>query len=344
MKSVKSVLAVVSVVGVLACVTSAASAAFVTPQDTPAGALPFNNWIREATDSTYQQWRGVVNGGTPALLGGDENFTTKYGLNQPDNDYFNPNGIATAQYLDETRNSSGLRFGFLTTGQHNIYSYFASADWEMLTPDYGYGLLTPTTVILQLEISGNEILVGSSTPDIPLAPNTVKIDGFDWVDHVELARTPSVGFGFPTFDVTHWFRFELPVNAAGHVVEFDSYDPSLGAYEDDGPDYLTYGHTSVIAIAIDTIVGSPPPLQGDLDGDGFVGITDLNLVLSNWNLTIPPGDPAADPSGDDFVGIEDLNEVLGNWNAGTPPTAAVPEPGVLAVMGLGGLVLLRRRL
>ena len=86
-------------------------------------------------------------------------------------------------------------------------------------------------------------------------------------------------------------------------------------------------------------------LPGDLDGDGFVGIDDLNLVLANWNQNVPPANPLADPSGDGFVGIDDLNEVLGNWNAGTPPTAgaAVPEPSTLALIGLAGLASLRRR-
>lgn len=74
------------------------------------------------------------------------------------------------------------------------------------------------------------------------------------------------------------------------------------------------------------------PLEGDLDGDGFVGISDLNLVLGNWNQTIPPGDLLADPSGDNFVGIEDLNTVLGHWNAGTPPTQTVPEPSALMLV------------
>jgi len=78
-------------------------------------------------------------------------------------------------------------------------------------------------------------------------------------------------------------------------------------------------------------------IPGDLDGDGFVGIDDLNLVLSNWNQNVPPGNPLADPSGDGFVGIDDLNEVLGNWNAGTPPGTAsnIPEPvsfGIFSVV------------
>jgi hypothetical protein len=91
-----------------------------------------------------------------------------------------------------------------------------------------------------------------------------------------------------------------------------------------------------------------PPLIGDLDGDGFVGIVDLNIVLGNWNLTIPPGHPMADPSGDDFVGIADLNVVLGNWNAGTPPPGApgeaanIPEPGTLGLTAISLLSLARR--
>ncbi|MEZ6194006.1 MAG: hypothetical protein R3C45_22395 [Phycisphaerales bacterium] len=86
-------------------------------------------------------------------------------------------------------------------------------------------------------------------------------------------------------------------------------------------------------------------LEGDLDGDGFVGISDLNLVLGNWNLSIPPGDALADPSGDNFVGIEDLNTVLGNWNAGTPPVSGsvVPEPGAVSLLGALGLATLGQR-
>ncbi len=343
MKTFKPILVSLSLAGVLAgACTDAWGVAFVSPLDTPAGAQSFANWDRTAPDTTYQQWRGPINGGAPALAGGGENFTTLFGLNTPDNDHINPNGTATAEYLDDTRNSTGITSGFLIAGNQNSYSFFASADWELIVPDYGYGPGVPTTVILQLDISGNELLIGSGTPGNPGVPNTVKLDGADWIDHVELSRSPAVGGGFNTFDVTHWFRFELPFNNSTHILEFDSYDPSLGEFDD-----LLYGHMSTLAIAVDTYA----PLlaiEGDLSGDGFVGIDDLGIVLGSWNQNVPPADPLADPSGDGFVGIDDLNLVLANWNTGTPPGVTpasedVPEPAGFAVLLLVGLPVLARR-
>jgi len=92
-------------------------------------------------------------------------------------------------------------------------------------------------------------------------------------------------------------------------------------------------------------LASPPPLDGDLNADGFVGVDDLNIVLVNWNTSPPNGDLGlGDPSGDGFVGVDDLNVVLVNWNNGTPPTgdAAIPEPASLALLGVGAGVLLTR--
>jgi len=85
---------------------------------------------------------------------------------------------------------------------------------------------------------------------------------------------------------------------------------------------------------------------GDLNLDGFVGIDDLNIVLSNWNTNVTPGVwLSGDPSGDGFVGIDDLNAVLSNWNAGTPPnsTANIPEPATAAMVGMFMLLVSGRR-
>ncbi len=106
---------------------------------------------------------------------------------------------------------------------------------------------------------------------------------------------------------------------------------------------LGYGDvmgSTTIEQSLTWILDTIAPVVGDLDGDGFVGIEDLNIILGNWNLGVALGDLGlGDPSGDGFVGIEDLNIVLGNWNAGTPPPpvqafAAVPEPAALCSMAI----------
>ncbi len=89
-------------------------------------------------------------------------------------------------------------------------------------------------------------------------------------------------------------------------------------------------------------------LAGDLNGDGFVGIADLNIVLGNWNQSVVFSlHQVGDPSGDGFVGIDDLNEVLGNWNAGLPPpvlpSSQIPEPSGLILIYTAAVMGLSRR-
>ena len=127
------------------------------------------------------------------------------------------------------------------------------------------------------------------------------------------------------------------LTAASRVGEFNSI---LGA--DLGGNLafdVLYGLNDVTLQVISTL------LDGDYNGDGFVGIDDLNIVLIFWNQNVTPGDLLqGDGTGEGFVGVDDLNIVLVNWNNGTPPgeAANIPEPGTLAVLSLGVPVLLRR--
>ncbi len=87
-------------------------------------------------------------------------------------------------------------------------------------------------------------------------------------------------------------------------------------------------------------------LIGDLNGDGFVGLEDLDLLINAWNQPVSVGDwSAGDASGDGFVGLDDLDALLNSWNTGTPPGAvtSVPEPALIAWLMMGGLMLTGNR-
>jgi hypothetical protein len=131
-----------------------------------------------------------------------------------------------------------------------------------------------------------------------------------------------------------WSDEILPIHAIHASLTFDEA----------GSAYIGAVTTDYITLITDA-PAVPSALAGDRDLDGFVGIEDLNLILRDWNVTVPPGS-LPDPSYDGFVGIDDLNIVLGNWNAGTPPPpgvqSKVPEPGSLVLLAAGMGLLLRR--
>jgi len=85
------------------------------------------------------------------------------------------------------------------------------------------------------------------------------------------------------------------------------------------------------------------PLFGDIDRDGFVGLSDLDMVLDSFNHPMPPL-MGPDANGDGFVGLDDLDAVLAEWNStmGGEGTS-IPEPAGVLLVGLGAVALLQKR-
>ena len=150
-----------------------------------------------------------------------------------------------------------------------------------------------------------------------------------------------------------------------HMYEWSLEDPALwspGLYDSgDGIlgdtftlDSITFAGNQDSVVFLDDLFWSPPefgppwPILGDIDGDGFVGINDLNFVLSHWNQNVPVGDHTQGDlagNGDGFVGIDDLNVLLSNWNVGTPPStpsSLVPEPTTALLVSFACPLLFRR--
>ena len=178
------------------------------------------------------------------------------------------------------------------------------------------------------DLDSNKLIVKMESGTFSSTEPQIYVDGdLDIGDVLDLdlvgAFEPSIGDEFDIFEYTG------SLTGVFDAVEFPSVDG------------ITFGieYNSGV-ITLDVV------LEGDLNDDGFVGQTDLNIVLGNFNDNVDAGVLLqGDLSGDGFVGSADLNTVLGNWNAGTPPvaSAAIPEPASLALFGLSGLVVLRRR-
>ena len=234
----------------------------------------------------------------------------------------------------QAEDSFTLEAVFKTTS-HSSTS--ASASGPLISKDIGSGL---PSYFLRVQDSRVRFLISDNTSLESLYSDVVVNDG-EW-HHVAAVRDADAG----TISLYIDYVF------AGSVVDDttgdfgNSSDLLIGSFNDSSGTTnkqfvgdIDFVRVSTGALSLSEFV--QPLLTGDLDGDGFVGINDLNIVLSNWNQNAPPADPAADPSGDGFVGIDDLNEVLGNWNAGTPPTSSsVPEPHTGLVM-IGLSLLLR---
>jgi hypothetical protein len=85
-------------------------------------------------------------------------------------------------------------------------------------------------------------------------------------------------------------------------------------------------------------VTDPPFPDGDFDASNLVGLSDLNLVLFNWQQQgsqLPVQWMHQRPEDAQTVGLAELNLVLFNWQATGSLTAAVPEPSALGLLCLG---------
>ncbi len=90
-------------------------------------------------------------------------------------------------------------------------------------------------------------------------------------------------------------------------------------------------HLLVLAVAVFFCApNEAKAIDGDLNGDGFVGALDLQIILTNWGQIVTPGDLSkGDVFPDGFIGLTDLSFLLLSWGQGT-----IPTPGGDASLGM----------
>ena len=190
---------------------------------------------------------------------------------------------------------------------------------------------------------------GSANP----AYNVV-IDAEGWIGFWLMTETPGLTVQIGLDDPSSADRgspMEVIADGQWHLYQWDLENPahwegwSSGTGLIDGPTltidsifFMGAGNATFYldAVAYNNDGSLTPAIPGDINGDGFVGLADLDVILTNWNQTVPVGDKSQGDIagiGDGFVGLSDLDVVLNNWNLGTPPndSAYIPEPGVFAI-------------
>jgi T5SS/PEP-CTERM-associated repeat protein len=121
--------------------------------------------------------------------------------------------------------------------------------------------------------------------------------------------------------------------------EWVEYDPADFVY--DGT-YASFTVDELVGFAVATVVKITLP--GDANGDGAVDEADAARLADNWGQS--GGWKQGDFNDDGVVGLPDAAILAANWGYGTEQSGeanGVPEPGMLAILLVGVLMLAVRR-
>ena len=182
-----------------------------------------------------------------------------------------------------------------------------------------------------------------------------------WGTGDDMGNDPILGPG-PVGD--EWAPVDEPPNQpgakhaySGHIMEFMCTIDELTTKVAQWPDGAVVGSAMKVAMGIQGTGRDAAPAYGyDLVPprnlaiipgdchleDGDVDLDDLRVLAANYDATVPAGNDGwvmGDFNNDGIVELDDLRIMAANYGYGT----SVPEPTIIALLGLGALGLIRKR-
>ena len=158
-------------------------------------------------------------------------------------------------------------------------------------------------------LNANGVLERNGVNVFPLVtPGASGIDA-DTVTCAEILTGEAIGFTFPMICPSD------PLFARGQHIQV----PNKSTLSEQGDFSTVLGDPRLADLLLELDFLQPPtgcdpvaPECADATGDGLVDLADLNLVLSNFGLTVPAG-TSGDVNGDTLVNLQDLNLVLSQF-------------------------------
>ncbi len=180
----------------------------------------------------------------------------------------------------------------------------------------GTDTLAPSTTGPSPSVFGGAVDLGGA---IPLE---FDVDGINATWATSLATNPSGNLMLGRFtlsdDAQGTFKFRLGVGEGGAV--------------------FYYG-----GVIVDGAMLFLPLIPGDADGDRDVDAADAAILASFWQQSVTGGASEGDFNGDGYTNDLDATILATNWQVGVAATAAVPEPGMMALLACGLTMLLGAR-
>ncbi len=200
-----------------------------------------------------------------------------------------------------------VSLGDLPGGGFVSRAFGVSADGSIVVGTGGSDLGSLGIEAFIWTIEGGMVGLGSLPSFIPRSEaSSVSADG-----SVVVGTSVSEFGGFATFiwDATNGMQNLKEVLETQHGLNLTGWRLSFAtAISDDGLTIVGWGrnpegNTEAWRATL------PPPCPADLNGDGFVNVTDLVVLLASWGVC-PATGCVADLNGDGFVNVSDLVKLL----------------------------------
>lgn len=143
------------------------------------------------------------------------------------------------------------------------------------------------------DANGNAVQVGSSFAGLETTAdqNTAFSDPHGLIHHLT-TTTERLESGF------HTLRFEVG-DVNDHILDSVAFIANLRA--EDGPE------------GTEPSDDQTPECPGDVDGDEYVGLSDIAGVISAWGETSPPASVLTDVDGSGDIGLGDIALIIMHW-------------------------------